>query len=74
MDARKKSTDPAAIVILNNVKVSRTGQRIQAVISMPRQKASDALADTMEKGKELRPNLSRLNQGPTKMSRPSLKM
>jgi hypothetical protein len=52
MDARrKKSTDPAAMIILNNVKVSRTGQRIQAVISMPRQKASDALADTMEKEK-----------------------
>ncbi len=52
MDARKKkSTDPAAMIILNNVKVSRTGQRIQATISMPRQKASDALADTMEKEK-----------------------
>ena len=52
MDARrKKSTDPAAMIILNNVKVSRTGQRVQAVISMPRQKASDALADTLEKEK-----------------------
>jgi hypothetical protein len=47
----KKADEPAAMAMINNLKVSRTGQRVQAVISMPRQKASDTLAQTMEKGK-----------------------
>lgn len=46
----KKSSDPAAMVMLNNLKVSRTGQRVQAVISMPRQKATDTLHSTMGNG------------------------
>ncbi len=46
----KKADEPAAMVLINNLKVSRTGQRVQAVISMPRQKASDSLAQTMAKG------------------------
>ncbi len=45
----KKSGDPAAMVMLNNLKVTRTGQRVQAVISVPRQTASDTLAKSMEK-------------------------
>jgi hypothetical protein len=46
----KKSEDPGAMVLLNNLKVFRTGQRVQAQITMPRQTASEALAKTMEKG------------------------
>jgi hypothetical protein len=45
----KKADDPAAMALINNLKVFRSGQRVQAVISMPRQKASDTLAKTMEK-------------------------
>lgn len=44
----KKADEPAAMLMINNLKVFRTGQRVQAVISMPRQKASDSLAQTME--------------------------
>lgn len=43
----KKADDPAAMVIINNLKVSRTGKRVQAIIAMPRQKASESLAQTM---------------------------
>ncbi len=40
----------AAMLMLNNLKVTRNGSSIQAVISMPRQTATDALAKTMDKG------------------------
>jgi hypothetical protein len=43
----KKADDPAAMVIISNLKVSRTGNRVQALIAMPRQKASESLAQTM---------------------------
>jgi hypothetical protein len=43
----RKSDDPAAMIIISNLKVSRTGKRVQAIIAMPRQKASDSLAQTM---------------------------
>jgi hypothetical protein len=46
----RKAEDPSAMVIINNLKVTRTGQRVQANITMPRQMASDALAKSMEKG------------------------
>lgn len=46
----KKSSDQGAMLLLNNLKVTRTGQRIQAIISMPREKATESLARTMEKG------------------------
>jgi hypothetical protein len=46
----KKSGDPAAMVMLNNLKVSRTGQRVHAMISVPRQTATDTLNKSMEKG------------------------
>ncbi|HMV50707.1 MAG TPA: hypothetical protein PLD20_04510 [Blastocatellia bacterium] len=46
----KKGNDEGAMIMLNNLKVTRNGQRIQAVISMPREKASDTLTKTMDKG------------------------
>jgi hypothetical protein len=45
----KKSDDQAAMVMLNNLKVHRTGTRIQAVISVPREMAKETLAKTMDK-------------------------
>lgn len=45
----KKADEPAAMVMINNLKVSYTGKRVQAVISMPREKASTTLAQTMAK-------------------------
>jgi hypothetical protein len=45
----KKADEPAAMVMINNLKVSHTGKRVQAVISMPRDKASVTLAQTMSK-------------------------
>ncbi|MGE0886074.1 MAG: hypothetical protein AB7P14_21270 [Blastocatellales bacterium] len=48
----KKSSDQGAMLLLNNLKVTRTGQRIQAIISMPREKATESLAKTMEKGQD----------------------
>lgn len=45
----KKSDDQAAMVMLNNLKVNRTGTRIQAVINVPKEMAKDTLAKTMEK-------------------------
>ncbi len=46
----KKGSDPTAMVMLNNLKVFRTGNRVQAIINVPRQTASDTLARTMDKG------------------------
>lgn len=46
----RKNKDQGAMIMLNNLTVTRTGQRIQAVISVPRDKASESLAKTMEKG------------------------
>jgi hypothetical protein len=45
----KKSGDETAMIMLNNLKVNRTGNRIQAIISVPKDKAKDRLAKTMEK-------------------------
>jgi hypothetical protein len=45
----KKADEPAAMVMINNLKVSATGKRVQAVISMPREKASSTLTETMAK-------------------------
>jgi len=47
----KKSDDPGVIAILNNLKVSRTGQLVKAHIIMPRQMASETLEKTMKKEK-----------------------
>jgi len=46
----KKTDDPGAMLMLNNLKVRREGQRIQAIISMPREKAQESLTKTMAKG------------------------
>jgi hypothetical protein len=45
----KKSDDQAAMVMLNNLKVNRTGTRIQAIISVPKEMAKETLAKTMDK-------------------------
>ena len=45
----KKSDDEAAMVMLNNLKVNRTGTRIEAVIKVPKEMAKETLAKTMEK-------------------------
>jgi len=45
----KKSGDQAAMIMLNNLKVNRTGNRIQAIISVPKEAAKDTLAKTMGK-------------------------
>lgn len=46
----KKGDDATSMILLNNLKVTRTGSRIQAVITVPRQLASDTLSKTMDKG------------------------
>ncbi len=46
----KKAGEPAAMVMLNNLKVKREGARINATISVPRQLASETLANSMDKG------------------------
>jgi hypothetical protein len=48
----KKAGEPAAMVMLNNLKVKREGARINATISVPRQLASETLAKTMGSGAE----------------------
>ncbi len=45
----RKSSDQAAMIMLNNLKVTRDGKRIQAIISVPKEAAKDTLARTMEK-------------------------
>jgi hypothetical protein len=46
---KKKSDDQAAMVMLNNLKVIRTGTRIQAIISVPKEMAKETLSRTMDK-------------------------
>jgi hypothetical protein len=45
----RKGNDQTAMVMLNNLKVQRTGKRIQAIISVPKEMAKDTLAKTMDK-------------------------
>jgi hypothetical protein len=45
----RKADDQAAMVMLNNLKVKRTGTRIDAVISVPKEMAKETLANSMEK-------------------------
>jgi len=45
----KKSGDQAAMVMLNNLKVHRTGTRIEAIIKVPKEQAKETLAKTMDK-------------------------
>ena len=46
---RKKGDDPAAMVMLNNLSIKHTGNRIQAVIKVPKEMAKETLAKTMDK-------------------------
>jgi hypothetical protein len=46
----KKADDPAVSVMLNNLKVGHDGNRVHAVISVPRQTAADTLTKSMNKG------------------------
>jgi len=46
---RKKGDDPAAMVMLNNLKIRHTGNRIQAVIKVPKEMAKETLAKSMDK-------------------------
>jgi hypothetical protein len=46
----KKADDPAVSVMLNNLKVGSEGNRVHAVISVPRQTAADTLTKSMDKG------------------------
>jgi hypothetical protein len=46
----KKADDPAVSVMLNNLKISHDGNRIQAVISVPRQQAAETLTKSLDKG------------------------
>jgi hypothetical protein len=45
----KKSNDEAAMIMLNNLKVNRTGNRIEAIIKVPKEAAKETLAKTMDK-------------------------
>jgi hypothetical protein len=45
----KKANDPAAMVMLKNIKVSHKGNRIEAVISVPKEMAKETLAKSMDK-------------------------
>ncbi|HWQ34756.1 MAG TPA: energy transducer TonB [Blastocatellia bacterium] len=47
--AKLRNEDPSAKDLIGNIKVSHTGQRVQAIVSMPRQVAAESLARTMEK-------------------------
>ena len=46
---RKKVDDPAAMVMLNNLDIKHAGNRIQAVIKVPKEMAKETLAKTMDK-------------------------
>ncbi|MGH9844334.1 MAG: hypothetical protein ACREEM_36895 [Blastocatellia bacterium] len=46
----KKAGEPAAMVMLNNLRIKRDGSRVNATITVPRQMASETLAKSMDKG------------------------
>jgi hypothetical protein len=46
---RKKGDDPAAMIMLNNLDIKHTGNRIQAVIKVPKEMAKETLAKSMDK-------------------------
>ena len=45
----KKADDQAVMVIINNLKVTRTGQRVHALVSVPRDMAYESLEKAMSK-------------------------
>jgi hypothetical protein len=49
---RLKAADPASMIFLNNIRVSQTGNRLTAIIAVPRQVAKDTLAKAMAKKTE----------------------
>jgi hypothetical protein len=46
----RKADDPAVSVMINNLKVGHDGNRVHAVISVPRQTAADTLTQSLNKG------------------------
>jgi len=46
---RKKGDDPAAMIMLNNLDIKHTGNRIQAIIKVPKEMAKETLAKSMDK-------------------------
>jgi hypothetical protein len=46
---RKKVDDPAAMVMLNNLDIKHKGNRIQAIIKVPKEMAKETLARSMDK-------------------------
>jgi hypothetical protein len=46
---RTKGNDPTAMVMLNNLVIKHTGNRIQAVIKVPKEMAKETLARSMDK-------------------------
>jgi hypothetical protein len=46
----KKADDPAVSVMLKNLKVDHDGNRVHAIISVPRQTAAETLTKSMDKG------------------------
>jgi hypothetical protein len=45
----KKSNDPAAMIMLKNIRINHKGPRIEAVISVPKETAKETLAKMMDK-------------------------
>jgi hypothetical protein len=45
----KKGADPTAMIMLNNLDIKHTGNRIQAVIKVPKEMAKETLAKSMDK-------------------------
>ncbi|MBO0799967.1 MAG: hypothetical protein J2P31_14195 [Blastocatellia bacterium] len=46
----KKADDPAISIMLKNLKVDHDGNRVHAIISVPRQTAAETLTKSMDKG------------------------
>jgi len=46
---QKKGDDPAAMIMLNNLDIKHKGNRIQAVIKVPKEMAKETLARSMDK-------------------------
>jgi hypothetical protein len=46
---RKKGDDPTAMVMLNNLDIKHAGNRIQAVIKVPKEMAKETLSKSMDK-------------------------
>jgi hypothetical protein len=49
MARRRKADDPTAMIMLENIKVNHTGNRINAILSVPRDKAKETLDRSVQK-------------------------